>query len=176
MSLLYRTLFSTAYFGLFRVSELTLSKHQVKARDVHIGINKDKILFILHSSKTHVKSMPPQMIKIKSTNHKKPNQNREDMNFCPYQLLRQYSQARGGYASDNEAFFIFRDRKLVTAYQFWTNLKMILRISGFQADFYGTHSLRSGRSCDLHNLGLSVETIKKLGRWKSNAVFCYLKI
>ena len=87
LSLLYRTLFSTVYFGLFRVSELTLSEHQVKARDIHIGINKDKILFILHSSKTHAKSLPPQMIKIKWTNHKKPNSKSEDMNFCPFQLL-----------------------------------------------------------------------------------------
>ena len=45
----------------------------------------------------------------------------------------------------------------------------------FDDTLYGTHSLRSGRTCDLYKLGLSVETIKKIGRWKSNAVFRYLK-
>ena len=50
---LYMALFSTAYFGLFRVGELTASKHVVKAVNVRIGQNKNKILFILDSSKMH---------------------------------------------------------------------------------------------------------------------------
>ena len=50
---LYMALFSTAYFGLFRVGELTASEHVVKAVNVRIGQNKNKILFILDSSKTH---------------------------------------------------------------------------------------------------------------------------
>ena len=45
-SSLYRTLFSMAYFGLFRVCELTASDHQIQARDVHVGYNKKKILFV----------------------------------------------------------------------------------------------------------------------------------
>ena len=36
------------------------------------------------------------------------------------------------------------------------------------------HGLSAGRACDLLKLDVSVETIKKLGRWKSNAVYSYL--
>ena len=61
---LYAAMFSTAYYGLFRVGELAHSDHSVKGCDVHIGTNKNKILFILRSSKTHSKSSEPQIIKI----------------------------------------------------------------------------------------------------------------
>ena len=44
---LYLTMFITVYFGLFRVGELTQTPHVVKARDVHIAKNKNKLLFIL---------------------------------------------------------------------------------------------------------------------------------
>ena len=54
-------------------------------------------------------------------------------------------------------------------------LKNVLRECGFNERLYGTHSLRSGRTDDLLKLGLLVETIKKLGRWKSNAIFKYLQ-
>ena len=42
---LYTALFATAYYGLFRIGELTLSHHTVKACNVHIGENKRKIQF-----------------------------------------------------------------------------------------------------------------------------------
>ena len=54
-------------------------------------------------------------------------------------------------------------------------LKLMIKKCGFDKNLYGTHSLRAGRTCDLYKLGLSVETIKKIGRWRSNAVFRYLK-
>ena len=43
---------------------MTESQHVVKAKDVHIGINKDKLMFVLHSSKTHGKGTKPQIVKI----------------------------------------------------------------------------------------------------------------
>ena len=61
LSWLYQVIFITGYYGLFRVSELmkTLSGHQVRAKDVHIGKNKNKLLFVLHTSKMHTKGMKP---------------------------------------------------------------------------------------------------------------------
>ena len=51
----------------------------------------------------------------------------------------------------------------------------MLRNSGFNQGLYNCQSLRIGRASDLLKLALSVETIKKLGRWSSNAVFTYLR-
>ena len=42
LSILYQALFSTAYYGLFRVRELTFSQHIILAKNVHIAINKNK--------------------------------------------------------------------------------------------------------------------------------------
>ena len=64
---LYRALFSTAYYGLFRLSKLmsgTLGSHPIQARDVHIGDNKRKMLFALRTSKTHGEDVEPQIVKI----------------------------------------------------------------------------------------------------------------
>ena len=53
LSLLYKTLLLTMYFGLFRSCELTVtpSGHAVKVTDIQIGFNKKKFMFILRSSK-----------------------------------------------------------------------------------------------------------------------------
>ena len=64
LSCLYTALFSTAYYGLFRSSELTAGPHAVKVADVHVGENKKKLLFVLRSSKTHNRGVKPQMVKI----------------------------------------------------------------------------------------------------------------
>ena len=88
LGLMYQTLISTAYFGLFRVGELTSGSHPVKACDVFIGDNKPKMLFVLRSSKTLTEGSTPQMIKISSTAQF------TGQNFCPYKLLREYSEGK----------------------------------------------------------------------------------
>ena len=42
LQILHKTIFIIAYYGLFRIGELTLSEHVVKAAHVSIGKNKDK--------------------------------------------------------------------------------------------------------------------------------------
>ena len=185
LAILYQTLFSTAYFSLFRVGELTSGEHPVLAKDVQIAFNKKKILFILRTSKTHWKNNKPQLIKISST--KRKNKKNSDASTlaahnsdcrylpCPYDLLHQYLKLRGPYRRPNEPFFIFADGTPVQPRQMRQCLKNTLKFAGCDESLYGVHSLRSGRAGDLLDLGLSVETIKKIGRWKSNAVFRYLK-
>ena len=60
-------------------------------------------------------------------------------------------------------------------HHFRSMLKAMIAKSGINAQAYSTHCLRSGRALDLMKLGLSIKTIKKLGRWKSNTVYAYLK-
>ena len=79
------------------------------------------------------------------------------------------------YVSTDEQFFVFLDRTPVLPHHFRAILKLALRLVGFKQDAYGVHSLRAGRAGDLLKLGFSVETIKKIGRWTSNAVYTYLK-
>ena len=140
------------------------------------GQNKNKVLFILRSSKTHNRGDPPKLIKITSTATIRPVTNDIGIqHHCPYQLLWSYLHFRKGYLNDDENFFVFRDRTPVSPRNFTTVLKKVITFEGLDCKNYSSHSMRVWRSLDLLKLGLSVETIKKLGRWKSNAVYAYLR-
>ena len=66
LEIMYMAMISLAYYGLMRVGEITESPHVVKANNVHIAKNKNKILLVLYSSKTHSEASRPQKIKISS--------------------------------------------------------------------------------------------------------------
>ena len=175
---LYLTLFSTMYYGLLRISEVASGgAHLAVARDVQIGQNKRKFLLILQTSKTHWKNNKPQLIKIsaeKRTSNIKLK-NKPSGEFCPYKLLCDFAKIRGGYNDDSDPFFVFLDGSPILPNRVLLCLKTVIHQAGFDERLYSNHSLRIGRTCDLLKLGLSVQTIKKLGRWKSNAVFRYLR-
>ena len=171
---LYLALFITTYFGLFRASEVTSGDHLVLAKDVHVGYNKNKFMFILHTTKTLWKNMTPQIVKISPTSS---SCKKRDSNLpCPFHLLHDYLNRRGPFKSDLDPFFVFSDGSPVTPRQMNVCLKLVLHKAGLDQKLYSVHSLHAGRTCDLFKLGLSVETIKKIGRWRSNAVFRYLKL
>ena len=118
---LYRALFTTAYFGLFRIGELSCSDHAVKACDVHIGKNKKKLFFVLHSSKRHGKVSKPQIVKIKAHECKTQGAHipirKMHAGICPFTMLRSYLKIRKNYVDSTEQFFVLRDRSPVTQYQ-----------------------------------------------------------
>ena len=64
LSVLYSTLFMITYFGMFRVSKVTMGEHPIRACDVKIANNKQKMMFILRTSKTHGRHNKPQKVKI----------------------------------------------------------------------------------------------------------------
>ena len=182
LAILHKTMFSTMYFGLLRISEVTKGAHPVLAKEVHIGFNKKKMLFILRTSKTHWYGNKPQLVKISSVQskhqtHSSQAKNVKDENYCPcpFELLQLFAQIHGPYHKDDNPFFIFADGSPIKPVHLRKCLKKVIKEAGFDEKFYDSHSLRTGRTCDLLKLGLSVETIKKIGRWKSNAVFRYLK-
>ena len=181
---------STAYVGLFWVCEIAKSpynNHVVKAADVHIGTNKNQIMFVLHTSKTHWSDTKPQIIKISSMEFtgdgkkvkklkKKGNDQIMGLAFCPFELLKDFVNCRGRRRDDSEQFFVFSDGSPVTTNNFRLLLKSVLEHLGLDAHLYSGISLRSGRAGDLvDDLKFSIETVKKLGRWKSNAVFTFIR-
>ena len=99
LALLFTTMLSTAYYGLFRVSEIawTRNGHVVKAKDVQIASNKNIFLFLLRSSKTHGQELQPQLVKITSNgtvkSSKKLNLGRDKYvdTIFPYHFLRHYA-------------------------------------------------------------------------------------
>ena len=177
LATLYQTIFSTMYHGLLRIGEAVTGTHPVLAKDVQIGTNKKKFLLILRHSKTPAESMPPQLIKISA----KKTKNSNGINLihkclpCPFKLLREYSKMRPTFSSDSEPFFVFSDGSPVTVNNVTSVLKSMIKAAGYDEKNFSGHCLRSGRTCDLYKLGLPIETIKKIGRWRSNAIYCYLR-
>ena len=168
---LYHTMFSLAYYGMLRVGEVTYSPHTVKACNVHVGNNKDKILIVLYTSKTHGEESRPQKVKISAS----PCINAPKRLFCPVKAVLKFMQDRGPYEDDSEPFFTFADKTAVKDHQFRSFLRILLDRLGLDSSLYDVHSFRIGRTCDLEKFGYSVDQIKSMGRWKSNAVYRYLK-
>ena len=177
---LYAAIFLSAYFGLLRISEIAKGLHTLLARNVHVGVNKNKILFVLQSSKTHTKGDKPRLIKIQATplqTYKKQGSNKPkklQLN-CPFKTLKDYIAVRLLLVSCDEPFFVYSDRTPVAEQNVRKTLRDIIGLMGLDSSYYSFHCFRVGRSCDLLNMGISVETIKKIGCWKSNAVFTYLR-
>ena len=167
---LYQCMFLLAYFGLLRVGEMTCGEHLVKAKDVHCGRNKKKILIILFTSKTHGLYSRPQEIKIWSDIN-----GCLDLEFSPFEITKIYGDMRGSYRSDDDTFFIFGDGSPVKPKHFRTVLRTALKNLGLEPKNYDTHSFRIGRATDLMRMGVSIDNIKHIGRWRSNAVFKYIR-
>ena len=174
--IMYNALFALAYYGLFRICELTLTEsgHAVRARDIHIADNKRKILLVLHTSKTHTRGMKSQKIKIEANIDEKSGSYKK-RNFCPFDLARTYLSLRGGYDDETEQFFIFRDGSPVKAEKARAVLKQTLENLGLDSTLYGFHSLRIGRTTDLIKFSYDLDTVRRMGRWRSNIVFKYIR-
>ena len=171
---LYQAMILIAYYRLMRVGEITQSTHNLLAKNIHIGSNKDKILLVLYSSKTHNKNSAPQEIKISVAPSSKCHTTGNRF-FCPFKIIRRYLGIWGNYMADTEPFFIFQDRSPVQANHLRQILRLMISHLNLNPTLYDMHSLRIGRTCQLFRMGVSISRIKKIGRWKSNAVYHYLK-
>ena len=174
---LFSAVFCLAYYGLMRVGELAAGDHPVHAKDMHIGTNKNKILLVLCSSKTHTRAQYLQEIKITAQEDKYSvytSTKQRGVFFCPFLIVRSYLHLRGNYTNQNENFFIFGDKSVVRLVHVRNILTKCLNNLNLDSCLYGTHSFRIGRCCDLIKEGTPIEDVKRLGRWHSNAIYKYL--
>ena len=70
---------------------------------------------------------------------------------------------------------MFRDKTKVSGESARKLLRGMLDSLKIQSKYYDMHSLRIGRATDLFKYGYSVEEIKRMGRWKSNVVYKYIR-
>ena len=171
---LYKSLFAMCYYGLMRIGEVTCSPHVLKAVHVHMAKNKNKLLLVLYSSKTHGKCNRLQKIKI-TANELDRSGGYHQRHFCPFKLIRQFIYNRGDYKDECEQFFIFSDGTPVTANQVRGILKLVFKNIGLDGNLYRMHSFRICRTTDLIKYGYSIEEVKLLGRWRSNVIFKYIR-
>ena len=168
---LFKALFMASYYGLLHAGEVTKGPYVVLAKNVFIGENKDKILFILRTSKTHDLGDKPQEIKfarntemnkksggnnnnLKLTNPKQPQSG--NSKYCPFTILSDYLAVRPDAKGDDEQFFVFSDGTPVKPEHMRSLLKTCLEKLDLDPSLYNLHSLRIGRCQDMLKLGLSV--------------------
>ena len=109
--ILFKAIFVASYYGMLCIGEVSYSKHIILAENTHIGVNKEKIMFILRSSKTHGENDKPQIIKIDSIarNLLKDLDRNVLINICPFEILRNYITNRKKQRLPQEQLFVFRD-------------------------------------------------------------------
>ena len=178
LEIMYKALFALSYYGMMRVSEVTESKHVLRTNNIHSADNKDKLLIILYSSKTHSTANRPQRIKITS-NYAEKSGFYAKRYFCPFNLVNRYIHERVinlDASHDNDQFFVFKDGSVVKADNARQVLKQCLHNIGLDANNYGMHSLRVGRTTDLIKYNYSLEEVKRMGRWRSNTIYKYIRL
>ena len=120
---------------MLRIGEIAKGSHPVLARDIHIGINKRKLLFILRTLETHWKDGKPQLIKIAASTTKEQKQE-ANKNTCPFTILRQYVRIREPSENKNEPFFTFEGGVPIKPEQIRMVLTMLLNQLGFNGKHY----------------------------------------
>ena len=161
LKFLYKTAFILAYYGLLRVGEITHGNHTIKAKDVHKSNDRNKLMLILYSSKTHSRANRPQKIRINRVRNPTRGFSRF---FFPVTVALDYIDLRGGRLNEHEEFLIFSDRRPLKPDQLRKVMRTMIKALGLDPALYDTHSFRIGRATDLLKNKVTIDQIKKLGR------------
>ena len=167
-SCLFKAAYLVAYFGLLRVSEIVFT-NQINANrpllysDVQVTDGSQAVLISIRVSKTD-QSGAPKILRIPRSGNP---------SLCCVTAVQNYLHLRPCHS---QYFFSHMNGSPLTRSQFTGVLAKAIRCLGLPAQVYTSHSFRIGCASDLASKGLSNETIKKLGRWKSDAVERYIRL
>lgn len=171
---LYRCMMVLGFYGMLRVGEMASGEHPILARDVHLNQKLKKVQIILRTSKTHGLGDQPQYVKFDTHDSRVFLYNKK---FCPYQVVADFLDIRGPKLKDSDPLFVFTDNSPVKPYQMQAILKRALKNFNLNPMDFGIHSLRIGYATTLDHRHVSLDIIRRKGRWKgSNIVFRYIRM
>ena len=98
---------------------------------------------------------------------------RTDTTLCPVAALLSYLALRG---PGEGPLFRFRDGQALTRTRLVTSLRKALAEAGLKPEAYAGHSFRIGAATTAAACGVPADTIKTLGRWKSQAYQLYVRL
>ena len=133
-------------------------------RRADVRFDKKGMTMTITRSKTRNASMPPKVIRLQA---------QKGRVLCPVGALR---LALGVMASAGEgsALLAWPDGRPYLYHQFLKLLRQLLTIVGADPDKYGAHSFRRGGATLAADMGASVEQLKALGDWRSDAYQAYI--
>ena len=166
-SLLFQAAFSLAFFGFFRVGEITSTgKGDVtihKVLSIHDIRWSDDGHLVLHLRFSKADQLGRgATIKVA----RQPN-----ISICPVQALQRYLSVR---PQSSGPLFCHSNSQPLTRYQFSAILKKSLGIFDPRLRNYSSHSFRLGAATTASRMGWPAEKIKEMGRWSSNAYKAYI--
>ena len=167
-SCLFQSAYFLSYFALLRVSEVVFSSYLQPDRpllsgDIELVDDGNTLLITIRISKTNQRGLPTTLRIPKS----------EDSSFCCVTTIRHYMHLRPANAY---YFFSHANGTPLTQSQFSAVLAKAVRVLRLPTGIYTSHAFRIGRATDLASKGISSDAIKKLGRWKSDAVDGYIRL
>ena len=154
---------SLGFFGLLRMAELTSSK---KDKDPalttsSLAWSRDHVVVRIWKSKTD-RTRRSVTVSIPRTGS----------SICPYTALRSYLAVRP--ASSFPGLFLWPNGNPISSAALRSRFLVECGNARLEGHFNG-HSLRIGGASMLAAKGVEIESIMKLGRWKSESVRRYLK-
>ena len=171
---LFSALFLLAFYGLFRIGELTAESNRFSCRFASSVVQFGNLTFLSRNGPTQVAK-----ITISEYNH---NTSRRPFDiliaravssaFCPVVALIQYWELRG---SSPGPLFCHADQSPILTHQFNVELQRCLASCELDTSRYKSHSFRIGGACHAANRGYSDAQIRALGRWNSDAFKVYLR-
>ena len=155
---LFQAMFLMAfYFGL-RVGEITASKHNILLDQIKLHSNSLTLSFgsFKHSN---LNPGPPHTISSNGTR------------FSTVEVLANYLKIRG--RAEGPLFLL--NNKPVPAALFNSRFKNLVQLVGRNPKHFSSHSFRIGAATFWANKGHSDVQIRRLGRWRSEAMISYLR-
>lgn len=159
---LFRCAFTLAFFGALRIGELIpRSGKQVG------GLLSDDVLVVGDRLKLRLRRSKTDMygngvwLSVNSTR----------LPFCPVDLARSFMNIW----SEGPVFLVHKGGSPLSQYQFSAVFRVALSACGRDPSEFGTHSFRIGAATVADSLGLPVDHIKSLGRWRSDCYMRYIR-
>ena len=156
-TILFQAMLSLSFFAFFRPGEVTSSPNNLSFQQIQFSKHKVLITF------TKFKHYHGNSVTIAI--NKQPH-------TCPVALLSKYISARGTHSGP---LFCFQDGSPIS-YSYYRNVFTLLQSFTSLGSKYHLHSLRIGAATHAASQGIPEETIKRMGRWHSQAVLKYIRI
>ena len=167
--LLFQTMFLVAFYGFFRVGELTAKsanlKPLVQIQNLHFQFKDNCVTaatIVIADYKHNSSRRPFSVVLVCATG----------TDFCPVNSLQRYCSMRGTTLG---ALFCFADGSPVKTSHFTQQLRQALTFCGLNSSKYKSHSFQIGAASSAADNGLSDAQICHLGRWKSDVFKLYIR-
>ena len=156
--LLFKAMFSMCFTFALRIGEITNSVHNIHLNQITM---KENCLSLRFHSFKHSSNEPINKHEIATSGH----------TFCTVNIMKNYLSVRGKGAGP---LFQYKNQP-VSKSHFAAVLKTICKVCNIGHKRITPHSFRIGAANHWVNQGYSDHQIMRMGRWKSNAVFVYLR-